>query len=160
MNLKRLTAPSGPWLHLLVATASETDDLRRAVEQAGPGRVAARLIRGRKSATAHALFDEAAAALQFPYYFGENWDAFFDCVTDLEWLRADAVVLLFADAQQLLAKAAAKDVERFVTVLNETSRHWSEAGRAFHVLLQTTADEEAATHKRWQAAGLALHRLG
>jgi hypothetical protein len=39
-------------------------------------RVAVRFLRGRKMTTTASLLDEFSAALQFPYYFGGNWDAF------------------------------------------------------------------------------------
>lgn len=35
-------------------------------------------VRGNKSPTANALFDETAAALQFPWFFGDNWSAYMD----------------------------------------------------------------------------------
>jgi hypothetical protein len=39
-------------------------------------------VRGRKSRTVAIFFDEVAAALQFPYYFGENWNALGDLLND------------------------------------------------------------------------------
>ena len=45
-----------------------------------------RTVRGRKIRTVGRLFDEMAAALQFPYYFGENWPAFDECLADIDWL--------------------------------------------------------------------------
>ncbi len=42
------------------------------------------------------FFRESQAALGFPAYFGKNWDAFDDCVTDLSWLPpAKANVILY-----------------------------------------------------------------
>lgn len=50
-----------------------------------------RTVRGSKMLTEDQLFTEVSAALQFPYYFGENWPAFDECLADLEWLpRCDA----------------------------------------------------------------------
>ena len=34
------------------------------------------------------LLARFAAALQFPDWFGHNWDALADCITDLSWLPA------------------------------------------------------------------------
>ena len=39
-------------------------------------------VRGNKSPDDAHFFDELAAALQFPYYFGQNWSAVRDCITD------------------------------------------------------------------------------
>jgi hypothetical protein len=53
-------------------------------------RLVVRTLRGVKMQTVQQLFDEFAAALQFPWYFGENWAAFDECLTDLAWLPPEA----------------------------------------------------------------------
>lgn len=81
---------------------------------AGPGRTAGieedlraggrpvRHVRGRRMPTLAALFDEFAAALQFPYYFGRNKDAFDECLGEVgETVGPDAVVVVL-DADALL----------------------------------------------------------
>src|SRR4051794_36382752 len=65
------------------------------------GRVV-RFVRGTKCKNVLSLFDEFSAALQFPYYFGENWNAFNECITDLDWLDARSFVLVVLDAAALL----------------------------------------------------------
>ena len=164
MQLAHLTRPAPPWLHLGVATPADACDAVWGLERSAPLRLVARVVRGRKATTAAAFFDEVSAALQFPYYFGENWDAFNDCLTDLSWLRADAVVLFLADAVRLLDKATAGEAQRFVTVIKDTVRERNRpdppaAARPFHVLFHAVSEDEAALQKRWQALGLSLHRL-
>src|SRR5947209_1850287 len=95
MDLNRLLQLQPPWFHVLVATETDASELRAGLPDSPSGRVVFRVIRGRKARTKSALFDEFAAALQFPYYFGENWDAFDECLTDLSWLPGDAYILLF-----------------------------------------------------------------
>lgn len=41
------------------------------------------------------LLDAIANALDFPAWFGHNWDALSDCLADLDWLPAAGHVLLF-----------------------------------------------------------------
>ncbi|QIS02446.1 hypothetical protein F5X71_09020 [Nocardia brasiliensis] len=44
-------------------------------------------VRGQRMRTTTELFAEFAAAFQFPWYFGQNWAAFDECMTDLDdWL--------------------------------------------------------------------------
>lgn len=67
------------------------------------------LLRGRKCRDAARFFDEAAAALQFPDYFGENWSAFKDCLEDLRETRSPSpgeavpLALIVNQASLLLA---------------------------------------------------------
>lgn len=38
--------------------------------------------------------------MQFPDYFGQNWDTFEDCLTDLDWLQAGGYGLLYHQPKQ------------------------------------------------------------
>jgi RNAse (barnase) inhibitor barstar len=154
MHPEILTRPGRPWLHRLVASTSDLCDAVAAIEAAAPGRVAARIVRGRKATTKAAFLDEAAAALQFPYYFGNNWDAFYDCVTDLSWLHAESGVVCVADAGHLLENAPGRDVDSLVEVMCEALRTVNDQGRALgpkalHVVLHTTPEELPLFEQRW-----------
>jgi hypothetical protein len=160
MEPLRLLRPERPWLHVLVAPESDACDLAAAP----PGRVVSRVIRGHKARTTAALFDEFAAALQFPCYFGENWDAFDECLTDLKWLPGDAYLLLVVRSVHLLDREPAGQLQRLVKILEHAGEEWgrSAAGppprppRAFHVLLQCTREDEAVLRDKLQAAQVAF----
>jgi hypothetical protein len=47
------------------------------------------------------LLESIAKALDFPDWFGGNWDALEDCLTDLSWRKADGHVLVFEGAGAL-----------------------------------------------------------
>lgn len=165
MDLSSLLQAKGPWLHLLAAKPSDFCNEVWGLEQSAPVRAVARIIRGRKGGTVGAFFDEAAAALQFPFYFGENWDSFNDCMQDLTWLRAEAFTLCFADANHLLGNAPAEQRQRLITVLNQAIQRSNQTSksrpaRPFHVVFHATPGEEATLVTRWQAAGASLNRLG
>jgi hypothetical protein len=64
---------------------------------------AVRFVRGRKMRRADSLFDEMAAACQFPYYFGENWPALAECLGDLDWTNSSRFVLVITEFEELLA---------------------------------------------------------
>lgn len=160
MRSEILTRPSRPWVHRMVALAPELSDTVVSLEAADRGRrVAARVLRGRKATTRAAFLDEAAAALQFPLYFGGNWDAFYDCLTDLSWLRAEAVVLVIADAGHLLEHASARDIDAMTEVLREAmlvvnDQERGVGPRSLHLVLHTTPEERGRYQQRWAGSDL------
>lgn len=54
-------------------------------------------------AAKEALLARIAAALDFPSWFGGNWDALEDCMTDFSWSTSAGHVLLFENAGNLPA---------------------------------------------------------
>lgn len=81
---------------------------------------------------------EAAQVMQFPDYYGGNWDAFDECVRDLSWLPANGYVLLFDHFDQLARQdPAAWDTVR--TLFDSTVESWREEGKSFYVLLRGRA---------------------
>jgi len=67
---------------------------RRAEPASGSGRVV-RIPVG--IGDERALFSHYARELRFPYYFGFNWDALDECLTDLEWLVIPSLLLWHED---------------------------------------------------------------
>ena len=77
--------------------------------------------------TKDALLARIAGALDFPKWFGGNWDALEDCLADLSWSQAGGHVLLFHGAQALPAD------ERgiLIDILASSSASWKERGHPF-----------------------------
>lgn len=65
-----------------------------------------------------------AAALRFPAWFGHNWDALSDCVTDLEWLPAEGYVLVLDRADGFRAAAEA-DFLTALDIFGDAARAWA-----------------------------------
>ena len=70
------------------------------------------------------LLVSIATQLQFPDYFGENWDAFDECLRDLSWLPAGQVILDHAD---LPLTDDAANVKIYVNILADAARKMSGA---------------------------------
>jgi hypothetical protein len=73
------------------------------------------------------LIERIAKALAFPAWFGANWDALEDCLSDLSWMTAGGYVLLIEGA------AAVPLVERgtLVDILASAAASWAERGLPF-----------------------------
>ena len=75
--------------------------------------------------------------MQFPAYFGHNWDAFEECVTELTWLPAQGYVL-FYDKMARFANAQPKEWVTAQSILEETITYWQKQSVPFYVLLRGT----------------------
>ncbi|NUS42805.1 MAG: barstar family protein [Mycobacteriaceae bacterium] len=96
-------------------------------------------VRAAKMTTVAGVFDEFAAALQFPFYFGENKDAFDECLADLDDFvgLAFGYVVMVRDAELLLAAEPQQRVW-FFDAMDCAARVWAARPTpiAFRVVLQ------------------------
>lgn len=126
-----------------------------------------RIARGRKMRTVERLFDEMAAALQFPYYFGENWDAFDECLADMDSLPLSAgIVVLIYDATEVLSDVDEAELAVLVRLIEaarsaysvpiESGDWWDRPAVPFHVVLQSLPGETADLLARWRKAGAVI----
>jgi hypothetical protein len=74
-----------------------------------------------------ALLRTIAAALRFPDWFGGNWDALEDCLTDLSWIPAPGYLILIEGWDQL----AKDDLDTLRAVLAAAARFWAERGKPY-----------------------------
>ena len=80
-------------------------------------------IRGIRCQTDESLFREVSASFQFPYYFGENWAAFDDCIQDLEWLSFSKIVMVVDDFSSVY-KDDAEGKELLLRHLEKMAHYW------------------------------------
>jgi Barstar (barnase inhibitor) len=138
-----LHRPEPPWLLRLETAPGSAHEAAWRWTAAG---MTCRVLRGAKMRTESACFDETAAALQFPDYFGENWAAFDECLADLSWLPARALALIVTDAEQVLDAEPPQVFALWLEVLTRVAAAWAQpvaAGEAWdrpavpmHVVLQ------------------------
>lgn len=72
-----------------------------------------------------AMLAEIAKALGFPAWFGGNWDALEDCLTDLSWRGAGPRVFVFAGA------APGDEFGILRDVLLSAAEFWMDRGEPF-----------------------------
>jgi hypothetical protein len=86
----------------------------------------ARVVRGWKAGTLDGLFDEVAAALQFPAYFGENWPALDECLKDMAWLRGAAYTVIVADAHLLFGADRTDSLATLLDLAESAGQAWAQ----------------------------------
>ena len=93
-------------------------------------------INGKKVTSKVKFLQAAAEAMNFPEYFGDNWDAFSDCINDLSWLSAAGYILLYSQPDNF----AKNDPEEWLIALDvfqEAVAYWRETDIPMYVLLKT-----------------------
>lgn len=169
MSKERLYLPEAPYLHVIGASVSAITDFGWSLVKHDFLRVVVRFLRGKKMARLSSLYDEFAAALQFPYYFGENWNAFDECITDLEWIPGDVYVLVITDAKNVLAEESDDQLEALTNLLEEAGSEWSELVEtaeawdrravAFHVVFQCDESDKPAVISRLESVGASFEEI-
>ena len=90
------------------------------------------------------LIDEKAAflaacsqAMGFPAYFGHNWDAFEECITDLGWAPSTGYLLLY-DEPARFSLAQPDQWQIALDILRDAVEYWRRRDTPFYVLLRRT----------------------
>jgi RNAse (barnase) inhibitor barstar len=95
--------------------------------------------------TTEALFGELSQRLQFPDYFGANWDALWECIRDLSWLPSGPVVLRHGDVP--LADDVSS-LKKYLSLLADVSlKRWAQPGQALRdvvIVFPPVAEEKIA----------------
>jgi hypothetical protein len=161
MKTDQLLKPDAPILQVQVATDNEVTDWLRAQEQSHKLRIVARAIRGAKCGTRAAFFSEIGAACQLPHYFGENWDALFDSMSDLQGDDFVVYVLVVRHAVRLLDQEPGKELKAFAEVMTRTGQSWANSSgkrpaSVFRVILHALAGEETKLRARMKEAGVVV----
>ena len=82
--------------------------------------------------TKEELLRRFATALGFPDWFGLNWDALEDCLTDMSWRPAEGYLLLICDIAGL-EDLESEERDTLFDILRACARFWAEADTPFLV---------------------------
>lgn len=83
-----------------------------------------------------------ARALRFPAWFGGNWDAFHDCLTDLSWFDSEGFLISIENARQFFA-ASGEDFRVALEIFRSAVEEWREEGVALWVFVDLPVPEGA-----------------
>lgn len=83
------------------------------------------------------MLESIAAALDFPEWFGGNWDALEDSLTDLSWREHRPLALLFRNA------TPGDDLGILLDILASSAEYWREREQAFFAIFVDPAGKLA-----------------
>ena len=149
MGVDHLRSVHPPYVELLVLKKAQTYEDYISIP---PGFVI-KEFHGRKCHTKSGLLGEFSRVLDFPSYFGKNWDALEDCLTDLQWLPAPGYLFIMTEAEQLLPDHD-EEYGIFLSILEASGKVWGTEQDVrpeipFHVLL-VVAEQHKSQRKNWK----------
>jgi hypothetical protein len=169
MNLDSLRLATPPWGYHCSTDLSSITNFAWKIGREFAQDLAVRILRGNKMRKWEPLVDEVSAALQFPYYCGENLNALDECLTDLEWLNAKGFLLVILETDKVLSDCADEDFAAFIGHLTAAASEWAKPVRKgqswdreacpFHVLLHTDIPESERFRAKLQGCNLDIPNL-
>lgn len=82
------------------------------------------IIEGKKMGTREEFFSEIALKLNFPDYFGKNFDALDECLCDLEWINFEIIKIIIKDFSLILNQENSKQKDIFISCLEDADEFW------------------------------------
>jgi hypothetical protein len=164
MDRETLYQAKPPWICVAEASPSVITNFGWSLLNQELCRVGLRFLRGKKMITLEGLDNEFGAALQFPWYYGENWAAFGECIRDLDWIPADTYVLIITDSVSVLSEEGPEQFSIFIRILESAGNEWSQPieGRSpvpFHVIFQCGESDKSDIIARLTSAGASFGEM-
>lgn len=89
---------------------------------------------GRKINNKADFLKTASTVINLPEYFGYNWDALQDCLTELSWFEASSYLIVY-DQWQNFAHNYPQDWQILNDIFSEAIAYWLKRNKRFYVLL-------------------------
>jgi hypothetical protein len=102
------------------------------------------------------LMTEVSAAFQFPPYFGRNWAALDDMLSDTGWNQHLQFVIVVAQPELVLMDESPCQLSRFATVLGCPNPAPNRESRSVYTVLWFEKEPEQRAMRRWMDAGVEL----
>lgn len=79
------------------------------------------------------LFAVVSSAMEFPDYFGSNWDALEECLGDMGWLPSGGYLLILRDSSKGWSQCP-NVLGRFVSAWLDAGEFWMKEKVPFHLV--------------------------
>jgi RNAse (barnase) inhibitor barstar len=109
--------------HILTAEKNKSGAYFSELEKNLPHTTYLGIVDGKKIHDKKSLFDEFCVAFKFPDYFGYNWDAFDECINDLEWLNSKSYILVISNFEQV--KLDQPSYKIWLDVMRKAIKEWT-----------------------------------
>jgi RNAse (barnase) inhibitor barstar len=110
--------------------APESAHLQSRADKAG---VKLRTFSVEKATDKEKFLRSMAISLSLPEHFGDNWDAFYDCLTDLELAQGGELWLI--DGMDGWARHDPEELAAAVSVFSDAAEFWRDQNQSLAVLL-------------------------
>ena len=77
----------------------------------------------------HTFFNSFSEKLEFPEYFGFNWDAFSDCMTDLSWLNLECGISIIYKNPHIFRSSSPEEWKIANEILLDAIDYWDEQNK-------------------------------
>jgi hypothetical protein len=91
------------------------------------------------------FMNRCAQSLRFPEWFGRNWDALLDCLTDPDWMRGHNGRLVRVSCWQGYAAAAPEQWRTALAVFADATERWHNTATPLRIELTGPAHPNPGT---------------
>jgi len=98
------------------------------------------LVDGRKINNKEQFLRSSAHEMNFPDYFGSNWDAFEDCLTDMSWHESNGFMILY-DNFGGFARDSPDEFAIMLGILRDTVDFWRSQEKPFFVVMRGQGEQ-------------------
>jgi hypothetical protein len=86
----------------------------------------------------NAFLRTVATALNFPDYFGHNWDAFYDCLLELEQAKGEGTLIVLRDVSGF-ARTEPEEFAAGLDALLDAAQYWEDEGKTLLTIAELDA---------------------
>ncbi|MCS4226069.1 barstar family protein [Sphingobacterium sp. BIGb0165] len=83
------------------------------------------------------LFRQLSDILAFPDYFGDNWNALFDCLRDFSWISKRGVVLVQSEIPIL----SEEELMTYFEIIFSAAKDWTDTDDHYFKVIFSKEDE-------------------